>query len=815
MVADDPPEVATPARAPGTASTVLGVIGDSAARFLRLLPALITAALCLRVTEFAAGWTVGTPATDAFSTAVRALADDTLTLLRYLLPLWVICLPLLLARSARARFWGIGLSWSAIVVAQACLVEYFLNARVPLGADLYTYSLHEIRETVSAAGPGLRPWVGAGTALALLSLWAVLARRTRKESDMLAPRGTLLIFGLSLAALLFGPSELPPAHAESEYARSLRLNKITSFVDSSLAYLVGVPARTGANAAAGSGASPAASPADYGRLDPAYPFLHTEQTPDVLGPLFNIDPRTPPNLVFVIVEGLGRSFSGPDASLGSFTPFLDQLAAKSLYWENFLATQGRTFAVLPSLFGSLPFAAQGFEALGSRMPEHATLLSVLKGQRYHLRFYTGTDSKFDNERTFLERQGVDRILDRKDFGPGYARINEWGYDDSELMSFVLADRARDARQPFVEIIQTITMHSPYRFPGQERYTPQFEAQLGQLRLAEADRNSYRANRDIYTSIMYMDEALRRYFDAAAKQASYANTIFIVTGDHRLPELPIADWIDRYHVPLLIYSPLLKAPRRIKSVSSQFDVAPSLLALLAHGYGLRTPPAVTWLGTGLDVEPGFRNVHEFPLKQTKANLVDFVCGDWFVSRDALYLLHDGMHTEPATNAAALASAQGRFAAFRAANDEFTRTLVLMPRGSALRAAPYLELERKSLPAIAMTVPVGDALAVRSVTLPEHAHAAELSIEVTFGNSSAAPSELFVPLVVLTTQDGRELSETYGSSLVLPGRQSITLHLPIKATGIPAGRYYLSVYPSDPATGKRSGDGRFRLPLVIDG
>ncbi len=94
-----------------------------------------------------------------------------------------------------------------------------------------------------------------------------------------------------------------------------------------------------------------------------YPFLHTDETPDVLSPFFTTA-STPPNVVIILVEGLGRAFTGPNAYLGSFTPFVDSLAQQSLYWENFLSEGGRTFAVLPSILGSLPFGQQGFADLG-------------------------------------------------------------------------------------------------------------------------------------------------------------------------------------------------------------------------------------------------------------------------------------------------------------------------------------------------------------------------------------------------------------------------------------------------------------------
>jgi len=82
---------------------------------------------------------------------------------------------------------------------------------------------------------------------------------------------------------------------------------------------------------------------------------------------------------------------------------------------------------------------------------------------------------------------------------------------------------------------------------------------------------------------------------------------LITGDRRLPELLVDTRIERYQVPLIVYSPLLKQPRAIKAAPSQFDIAPSLLAFLGHGDGLRAPDEVTWIGTGLDTEPAFRNL----------------------------------------------------------------------------------------------------------------------------------------------------------------------------------------------------------------
>jgi hypothetical protein len=811
MVARSPTGSVKPVKMSGFGSATMGRVGAAAARFLGLLPALLFALLCLRLAELGAGTSAGATSPAAARVVARALAEDVFALMRHLPLLFLLSLPPLLVRSRRGVFWGLGLTWSVLIAAQAALVEYFIVSRVPLGADLFAYSLREINATVSA-GLRLDPVIVAGTLLALLGLWSALARLLQRERPPLSPRATALVFALGLAALVFGPEQLPQAHSETEDARNLRLNKAAYFFDDSVAYLIRSPATQAPRSEAPGGAATPGPIIGFRYLDPSYPFLHAEQTPDELGAHFLVHQGSPPNLVFLIIEGLGRSFSGPDARLGSFTPFLDQLAERSLYWENFLAVQGRTFAVLPSIFGSLPFGDDGFNTLDDAMPAHATLLSVLKSQGYRLHFYTGADLKFDNERAFLQRQGMDALLERKDFGPGYTRSNDWGYADNELVSLALADEVRDPWQPFVTILQTITTHTPYTFPDQKHYQRLFEQRLDQLGVAERQKDDYRAYRDIYSSVMYVDAALRRYFEQARQRPSYGNTIFIVTGDHRLPEIPMSEWIDRYHVPLIIFSPLLRAPLRIKSVSSDFDITPSLLAFLSHGYGIQTPAAVTWVGSGLDLEPSFRNVHEFPMKQTKTNLVDFVAGPWLLSRDALYSLSDGMHMEPAQDAVARARVEARFAAFRAANSQFARSLTLMPPGNTSRLAAYADQERRP-PQAVLTPTV--ALAVREVLAPERARAGQLAIDVVFANAAAEPSAQFVPLIVLLSPDGQEVSESYGAPVTLAAGAAITLRLPVKSDGVAAGRYFLSVLPSNPETGRRSGTGRYHIPIVIDG
>jgi uncharacterized sulfatase len=245
------------------------------------------------------------------------------------------------------------------------------------------------------------------------------------------------------------------------------------------------------------------------------------------------------------------------------------------------------------------------------------------------------------------------------------------------MRKALATQRSGSREPFFDYIQTISMHTPYVVPGQKEYERVFEERMNQLDLPEAAKAKHRNDANIYSTILYTDAALRDYFEEQAKLPAYRNTIFVITGDHRLPEIPLSTKIDRYHVPLIIYSPLLKRAARIKSISSHLDLAPSLVAFLKHNYGITSPGAVTWVGSGLDMEPKLRNVHRYPMKQTVNNLIDYISGMFLLNGDTLFVIGEKMDLEPVRNDAKLLEIRAEFDQYKAMNERFQRELKLLP------------------------------------------------------------------------------------------------------------------------------------------
>ena len=534
------------------------------------------------------------------------------------------------------------------------LVQYFHTSLVPLGADIYGYSVEDITQTVGASG---------GISMQLVLSFVVLVALIIAALKFLPGKikmtlGLALVFP-ALSLLFYITGFLAYVHGKpykSEFANNLALNKIDYFFVSSSLYFN--PGENDidiyADAYIGDYGDSKIVQADFNYIGGAkYPFLREANDQDVLAPFFN-EAKTKPNIVVVLVEGLGRSFSNEGASLGNFTPFLDSLAGKSLYWKNFLSQGGRTFAVLPSLMGSLPFSKNGFLELGDKMPPHASLYSLLKFNGYNTSFYYGGDATFDNMATYLKKNSVDEVRDFKSFPKNYMKLPahngfSWGYDDRSLFNHYFTTRPNnDTKNPELNVILTVASHNPFLINDQNKYIKNFEQRMDELGFEDPKKDTYRNYRLQYSSIMYVDDVLRDFFNVYKKRKDFANTIFLVTGDHRMPEIPMDTKISRYHVPLIIYSPMLKRTAQFASISTHFDIAPSLLAFLKSTYHLNTPAKVSWLGEGLDTTRSFRNIHKYPLIQTKTETVDFIMGEYHLSGTSLYRMTAALDEEPVTD-----------------------------------------------------------------------------------------------------------------------------------------------------------------------
>jgi hypothetical protein len=563
------------------------------------------------------------------------------------------------------------------LIAHLGLVFYFTKTLVPLGKDLFAYNWNDLVLTVLASGQlNALNLIFGGLAIALiLALLHLGIKVSRFGLKSFGGMTAFLFLGLLILALIPGNSKLDA----EETKRNITLNKSKYLSEESFDhwmyggefyfdfYLRGTN-------------DDLLIKKEF--TNDEFPFLHKNNYPDVLSPFFDSLTQTP-DLVFIFVESLGKAYSGRDAYLGSFTPFLDSLEQHSLVWTNALSSTGRTFGLLPGVFGGLPFGEKGFLELYQEYPHHQSLLSVLGNNDYETRYFIGADKNFDRVADFLNYQKIVQLEDESTFLPQFNKTPSksgfsWGYPDKDLFLNGLQKLPSERTAPQLRIFQMQTSHDPYIVPEREFYQEKLQNHLrNYLNLSNAKVSEYMSYQDIYMTILYADDAVKLFINAYKNRPEFSNTIFIITGDHRLPEIPMVSRIDRFHVPLLIYSPLLKRRDYFKGVASHYEITPSLLAMLEKQNLVTLPEEVIWQGQVLDTARNFQSRLAMPLMRNKNQLLDYIHGEFFLSDGQVFLVSDGMNIDPIEDNDALNRLNGEFEEFKNKNSYMVQTRKLLP------------------------------------------------------------------------------------------------------------------------------------------
>lgn len=566
-----------------------------------------------------------------------------------------------------ARFLLIASS-AGLLITQLVLVGYFLESHNLLGADLRYYSLDELQIVARSSGKASVSYVLAALAVVVIIIFVfvkITSKRTKHAWIGLTIIG-LGLLSLGLPKLSFEASNLNEFD-QSKASSKWQYFALTNWKD----YLNRHPELT-------AWFESDTQMESQSQLDKNYPFWRKETTPDFLSHYFEKSPSAP-NLVLIIVEGLGQAYSSPQGYIGNFTPYFSTLAKKGLYWPNTLSSTGRTFGALPTLLGSLPFGKNGF--LESSFQPHFNLVNTLGANGFQTGFYHGGNSDFDGMKPFLEASGIDHIFDQSSFTakdlklPASPGGESWGYEDQAVFNKMLAMQSTSS-QPYFNTVLTLSTHNPFLINRSAEFEQQFEQYLKSDALSTEQKDRARLLKKPLVSVLNFDQALKDLMESYQKRPDFQNTIFVITGDHSMPEINLQTTLDRYRVPLLIYSPLIKTSKRFLNTVSHFDLAPSILAYYRGSYNLATPKTVAWLGDGLTGEFNPRRPG-IGLMQSKFLLTDFVYRNQYLHGEKAYRL-EGLKPISELKGSEKEKIVERFERYKQRNRQFKDTTPLLPR-----------------------------------------------------------------------------------------------------------------------------------------
>ncbi|MET0231089.1 MAG: LTA synthase family protein [Rhodanobacteraceae bacterium] len=289
---------------------------------------------------------------------------------------------------------------------------------------------------------------------------------------------------------------------------------------------------------------------------------------DITREITNPGPEKHLNVVLISVESLSGEFLTALGGTKGITPNLDALADKSLFFTNLYASGTRTVRGLEAIALSVP-PTPGQSIIKRPDNEHLfSLGSVFDGKGYDSMFVYGGYGYFDNMNYFFEHNGY-RVADRTNIpGDKVHYGNIWGVADEDLYTLTMdeVDKSFAEGKPFFAHVMTTSNHPPFTYPDNRIDIP-------------SGRKGTRSG-----AVKYTDWALGDFLRRAAEKPWFADTVFVITADHCASSwgrsaLPL----NRYHIPLLIYSPKHIKPNRVDRLMSQIDIGPTLLGLLNFSY----------------------------------------------------------------------------------------------------------------------------------------------------------------------------------------------------------------------------------------
>ena len=273
------------------------------------------------------------------------------------------------------------------------------------------------------------------------------------------------------------------------------------------------------------------------------------------------------NLVLVTIESLSAKYLGSFGDRRGLTPNLDALRDQSLFFSNFYATGTRTDRGLEAITLSIPpTPGRSIVKRIGRESGFASLGQQLEAKGYDSVFAYGGRGYFDNMNAFFGGNGY-RIVDQSSVAEDQMHFqNAWGMADEDLyaQAMKIADQDHAAGKPFFLQLMTTSNHRPYTYPDGRIDIPSGRGREG--------------------AVKYTDYAIGQFLDRARDKPWFNNTVFVFVADHTAgsagkEDLPVAN----YHIPLFILAPGLVVPHEVSTLSSQIDLAPTLLALLNMDY----------------------------------------------------------------------------------------------------------------------------------------------------------------------------------------------------------------------------------------
>ncbi len=315
--------------------------------------------------------------------------------------------------------------------------------------------------------------------------------------------------------------------------------------------------------------------------------------------------RSPPNILFVLIDTLRPDRVGAHGSARGLTPFIDSLAAHGYVFRNAYAQTSWTNPSVATIFTSRYQSQHHITSFNAVLsPDEVTLAEVLQASGYttgaflanfllqpKLGFSQGFDQYQPFARTQTDWRGKEVLLKER-----AERV------DREALNWL--DGVLLTRKPVFLYVHYMEPHNPYDPPDAlvdqvlaGRPRPNRDAINDRMTLPNIgtfDDDQVQAVQDFYDAeVLSLDVQLRELFAGLQQRGFLENAIVVITADHgeEFREHGLMGhhqtlYEEVLRVPLILLVPGHEQRTDIQPIVSLIDLAPTLLELA----GIPAPPS---------------------------------------------------------------------------------------------------------------------------------------------------------------------------------------------------------------------------------
>lgn len=272
-----------------------------------------------------------------------------------------------------------------------------------------------------------------------------------------------------------------------------------------------------------------------------------------------------PNVLIVLMEGLGGTFMESVGGAPGITPHLDSLAAEGVVFTRCYANSFRTDrGTVCTLSGYPSFPDVSVMKLPAKSRTLPSIAGTLARAGYRNDFLYGGDKNFTNMNSYLLGTGYHKVYGDTDFPVADRRTHAWGVTDSltfERLYRMVA--AHPGGERWHTTFLTLASHEPWvvpyaRIPGDE----------------------------VANSMAYLDHCIGRFVQRIRHTAAWENLLIVFLPDHGIPwPKGLAEEDPRkWHIPMVWAGGSVKGHRVIDKICNQTDLAATLLGQMGLPHG---------------------------------------------------------------------------------------------------------------------------------------------------------------------------------------------------------------------------------------